>query len=322
MIPEKIKFIIITSTIFLLLFSFYKWQITTSNYYLNRGNNVYNSENFLRESLDSVLQQTYSDIEIICIDDGSTDESPEILKQYSDKITILTQKNQGLSSALNTGIDSMSGIWFKWFSPDDIMYPEAIENLVDTAKNLDNNTIIYSNWDIIDETGTKLRSFTESNYDKLDIFDFNVRLLDGQQINVNTTLIPTSLFSKGCRFQELEDMVTIDYDFFLRAGILFDTKFHLISSNLVKYRIHNEQTSHQNILQSLSYLSKIRNDVLSKLNNSTREKYLYALSEFKKKKPLAKKTLELGFKLAQTTLPEEITDKLVVFYLNKIRSSR
>jgi len=46
MIPEKIKFIIITSVIFLLLFSFYKWQIATSNYYLNRGNNVYNSENF------------------------------------------------------------------------------------------------------------------------------------------------------------------------------------------------------------------------------------------------------------------------------------
>jgi len=216
----------------------------------------------------------------------------------------------------------MSGIWLKWFSPDDVMLPETIETLVNTAKNLDNNTIIYSNWDIINETGKKLRSFTESNYTKLDIFDFNVRLLDGQQINVNTTLIPASLFSRGCHIQELEDPVAIDYDFFLRAGILFDTKFHLISSNLVKYRIHTEQMSHQNILQSLSYLSKIRSDVLSKLDDSTREKYLNALSEFKKKKPLTKKTLEFGLKFLINSIPEKLTDELLVFYLNKIRRTR
>ena len=56
---------------------------------------IYNSEKFLRDSLESILQQTYSNVEIICIDDGSDDKSPDILKQYSDKITILTQKNQG-----------------------------------------------------------------------------------------------------------------------------------------------------------------------------------------------------------------------------------
>jgi len=283
---------------------------------------VYNSENFLSESIESVLNQTYKNIEIIAVDDGSSDNSLKILKQYSDKITIISQTNQGLDHALNAGIKKMKGEWFKWFSPDDILLSNAIKILVQEASKLSENTIVYSNWELIDEKGNKLRDFTESNFNDLDKFDFNVRLLDGQQINVNTTLIPTSLFEKGCKIQELEDPVAIDYDFFLRAGILFDTKFHLISSTLVKYRIHTEQISHQNILQSLSFLSKIRNDVLSKLNDSIREKYLDALSEFKKKKPLAKKTLELGFKLAQTTLPEEITDKLVVFYLNKIRRSR
>ncbi len=283
---------------------------------------VYNSENFLAESIESVLNQSYENIEIIAVDDGSSDNSLKILKQYSDKITIISQTNQGLDHALNAGIKKMKGEWFKWFSPDDILLSNAIKILVQEASKLSENTIVYSNWELIDEKGNKLRDFTESNFNDLDKFDFNVRLLDGQQIKVNTTLIPTSLFEKGCKIQELEDPVAIDYDFFLRAGILFDTKFHLISSTLVKYRIHTEQISHQNILQSLSFLSKIRNDVLSKLNDSIREKYLDALSEFKKKKPLAKKTLELGFKLAQTTLPEEITDKLVVFYLNKIRRSR
>jgi len=60
---------------------------------------VYNSEKFLSESIESVLNQTYKNLEIIAVDDGSTDSSPEILKKYSKKITVLTQPNHGLSSA-------------------------------------------------------------------------------------------------------------------------------------------------------------------------------------------------------------------------------
>ena len=76
----------------------------------------------------------------------STDNSLEILKQYSDKITIISQENHGLASALNAGIKQMKGIWFKWFSPDDIMYPYTILTLIDEAKN-NPNTILYSNWE-------------------------------------------------------------------------------------------------------------------------------------------------------------------------------
>ena len=95
---------------------------------------VYNSEQFLKESLESIINQTYSNIEIICVNDGSTDNSLEILKSYSDKIIIISQKNQGLASALTIGINQMKGKWFKWFSPDDVMYTHTIETLVDTAK--------------------------------------------------------------------------------------------------------------------------------------------------------------------------------------------
>ena len=65
---------------------------------------VYNSAKFLSESIESVLSQTYQNIEIIAIDDGSTDQSVEILEQYSDKIKFLTQPNQGLSFALNNAL--------------------------------------------------------------------------------------------------------------------------------------------------------------------------------------------------------------------------
>ena len=111
---------------------------------------IYNSERFLEECLNSVISQTYQNIEIIVVDDGSTDSSSDILKRYSDKVNVFSQKNNGLASALNLGISKMNGRWLKWFSPDDVMYPFTIETLVDEGKKLSDNTIIYSNWNIMD----------------------------------------------------------------------------------------------------------------------------------------------------------------------------
>ena len=90
---------------------------------------VYNAAPFLKDSIESVINQTYSNIEIICINDGSTDNSLEILKLFSDKITIISQENQGLAYALNVGIKEMKGKWFKWFSPDDVMFHNTIETV-------------------------------------------------------------------------------------------------------------------------------------------------------------------------------------------------
>jgi len=282
---------------------------------------VYNSEKFLAECIESVLNQTYKNIEIIAINDGSTDDSLKILNQFKDKIMIIHQENQGLAGALNTGIKKMTGKWFKWFSPDDVMYPNAIEILVKKGDEMGDNCIVYSNWEMIDETGKFLRHFSESNYNDLDNFDFNVRLLDGQQINVNTTLIPFSLIKQGCDIQKFDDPVDIDYDFFLRAGIIFDVNFHLIPQILFKYRIHSKQLSHTNILKSFEYLSNIRNEILSNLDDSKRDQYETALDEYNKKKTLTKKTMELGLQFTNN-LPSWASDRILTFYLNKIRRTR
>ena len=283
---------------------------------------VYNSEKFLKESLESVIHQTYSDVEIIAINDGSTDNSLEILKKYENKITIINQKNMGLAEAVNAGIKKMSGHWIKWLSPDDILYPNAIEILVKEAKKLPENTILYSNWTIIDEKGKKLRDFCESNYNELSNFDYNVRLLDGQQINVNTTLIPHLLFSKNLSMNPLIDIILVDYDFFLRAGLLHQTRFFLIEKPLIKYRIHGSQQSHQKILDSLKNLGFIQNEILSSLTNQTNNQYSDALRNYKKTKSINKKFLEAGLKIISKTLPDSATDKMLVFYLNKIRQAR
>lgn len=283
---------------------------------------VYNSEKFLSKCIQSVLEQTYRNLQVFVVDDGSTDNSDRILKAFGDKITVISKQNSGLASALNAGVKNMNGKWFKWFSPDDVLYPDAIETLVSEAKKLPENTIVYSNWEMIDENDKRLREFSESNYNDLDSFEFNIRLLDGQQINVNTTLIPSHLFDKGCFFEPLEDPVAIDYDFFLRAGVLYGTRFYLTEKNLVKYRIQSEQLSHKNIAKTLSYLSVVREKVLSKLDDSKRKKYLDAMEKYNKKKPFQTKAMQTGLKVATKTLPNSVTDRLLVFYVNKIRRSR
>ena len=281
---------------------------------------VYNSEKYLEECLDSILNQTYENIEIIAIDDGSEDSSLDILKKYSDKIHIFSQENQGLASSLNLGISKLKGSWLKWFSPDDVMYPYTIETLVDETKKHSKDTILYSNWNIIDDAGSTLREFQESSYNELSAFQYNVRLLDGQQINVNTTLIPTHLFER-CKIRDLDEPVAIDYDFFLRSALLYGTKFFSISKPLIKYRIHTNQLSHKNISKTLDYVEEIKNEILIQLDNSLQKKYASELQLYQKTKPTKRKTMEFGMKLISST-PSWASDRILTFYLNKIRQNR
>ena len=88
---------------------------------------VYNVEDYLRQCLDSVINQTLKDIEIICVDDGSTDKSLEILHEYEKKdsrITVLTQKNQYAGVARNVGMSVATGKYFVFLDSDDFFEPE------------------------------------------------------------------------------------------------------------------------------------------------------------------------------------------------------
>ena len=281
---------------------------------------VYNSEKYLKECLDSLFDQTYQNIEIIAVNDGSTDRSLEILQGYSDKIQIFSQENNGLYSALKVGISKIQGKWCKWFSPDDVLYHNAIEIQVIEAKKHPDNTILYSNWNIIDENSKLIREFHESNNNELSRFEYNIRLLYGQQINVNTALIPSILFQKpGIR--NLDEPVAIDYDFFLYSAIFHDVRFHLIPQPLVKYRIHTDQLSHKNISKTLDFISNLKDELLMKLDESLRNKYNFGIDEYKKIQPKKNKTLEFGMKLLSST-PSWVSDRILTLYLNKIRHNR
>lgn len=111
---------------------------------------VYNVEKFVGETLDSVLQQTYPNLEIICVNDGSTDGSLSVVQNYSSQfngiktLRILSQKNGGLSAARNTGMDSATGKYVYFLDSDDKIYPYAISELVGLAEKEELDQVIFS----------------------------------------------------------------------------------------------------------------------------------------------------------------------------------
>ena len=104
---------------------------------------VYNTAPYLRQCLDSVLAQTLREIELICVDDGSTDGSAAILKEYASKspvsctsINILTQENAGQSVARNIGTAHARGKYIYYLDNDDALHPHALERLYQVAEAL------------------------------------------------------------------------------------------------------------------------------------------------------------------------------------------
>ena len=98
---------------------------------------VYNVEKYLRECLDSVVNQTFSDLEIICVDDGSTDSSGAILEEYAAKdsrFVVLHQSNAGQSTARNKGLDIVSGEYILFVDSDDKIALDTIEKTYEAAR--------------------------------------------------------------------------------------------------------------------------------------------------------------------------------------------
>lgn len=119
---------------------------------------VYNSEKYISECLDSVLNQTFKDIEIICIDDGSTDKSFDILNRYNIKekrITLLTQKNLGQSVARNKALEIAKGEYIYFLDSDDYIEPNLIEECI---KKLDETQagLICFNTEVVGDTSSRL----------------------------------------------------------------------------------------------------------------------------------------------------------------------
>ena len=117
---------------------------------------VYNGERFLRESLESVFAQTFHDYEIVCVDDGSTDGSCVLLKQYGARLRIIQQANAGQSAARNAGVEIATGRFVAFLDQDDRWYPAKLAQQVAELIAKPDVTMVHCNYDRMDGDGRVL----------------------------------------------------------------------------------------------------------------------------------------------------------------------
>lgn len=209
---------------------------------------VYNGSNYLANAIECALHQTYDNIEVIVVNDGSTDnnETEAIALSYGDRIRYYYKENGGVSSALNYGIEKMSGQYFSWLSHDDLYSPQKVENSVELLKMhnaLGEKVIAFTGGFIIDTFGKKIRDFqqcfTEGKmYSGVDVIKI---MTEKGTLNGCCMLIPKAAFEEAGRFDE-----TLRYsqDSLMWYNI-FLCGYSLISDNFpnVNYRLHRNQAS-------------------------------------------------------------------------------
>ena len=217
---------------------------------------IYNTEKYLRQCLDSVTNQTLSDIEIICIDDGSTDKSLKILEEYTQKdkrITVISSKNKGAGHARNIGLKYATGEFLAFLDGDDFYEKNFIQEMYQKA--------IITKADIIVCAANKYDSQTQEI--SLMPWSLNINFLPEKEI-FNYKDIPNHIFNFGqnwnwnklykrsfitknkIKFQKLYR--TNDLLFTCKALVLAD-KISTIKEPLINYR--TEQTTNS---QSTNHL--------------------------------------------------------------------
>lgn len=170
---------------------------------------VYNGSNYLREAIDSALAQTYPNIEVLVINDGSRDEgeTERIALSYGDRIRYFCKENGGVSSALNVGIQNMSGDYFSWLSHDDLYLPRKVELQVEAlrAHNGDENAVILCGSRNIDKDRNVLKSFSGNQLLQVGKNEWHValkELLRQGSYNGCALLIPKKAFEVSGVFDE------------------------------------------------------------------------------------------------------------------------
>jgi len=199
---------------------------------------VYNGSDFLSEAINSALSQTYKNIEIIVINDGSSDKdaTEKIVKSYGSRVRYFYQDNGGVASALNLGIKKMNGQYFSWLSHDDVYYPNKVQAQVDFLKKLKNKSVVlYSDFDLIDGTSKVFRSV---KINPIPSERFQFALIISSPVSGCTTLVPKTILDKAGLFKE--SLITIqDYDMWFRIAEKYG--FVHIPRILIKSRQHPNQ---------------------------------------------------------------------------------
>ena len=288
---------------------------------------VYNVENYLNECLDSVTSQTLDDMEIICIDDGSTDNSPDILKEYSKKdkrIKIITKENGGQATARNLGIKEAQGEYIAFVDSDDFIEPTMFEKLYTKSKdnNLDIAMCKIATYDNQTEEIKNnvwyymlgvFRDFEKGIFNHKDTKEFTCHIAVTPYNKIyKTTLLKENniLFPEGLIFEDEKFF----YDTYLRAK-----RVSIVDEFLYYYRINRKgstvDTIKDNDFSDIIPISKLIRETFKETDNYEDYKILLSnrfihlqLARFTQ---TSQKYKENFFNLLKSDLEEVLADRTI-----------
>lgn len=200
---------------------------------------VYNGSNYMREAIDSALAQSYENIEVIVVNDGSTDDTEEIALSYGNRIRYFSKENGGVSTALNVGIANMTGEYFQFLPHDDIMHPNKIKIQIEAIQKTGNEmTITWSGWNELWEPEHRVKPFEIPPGYPRSCWERGIYPLFFGILNVASVLLNRKYFDIAGNFDP--DLKTAqDYDICFRT---FGTQRTLyIDQPLMSYRFHEAQ---------------------------------------------------------------------------------
>ena len=200
---------------------------------------VYNQERYVAECVESALDQTYRDHEVVVVDDGSTDRTPEILAAFGGHIRSIRQENRGAAAALNHGIREARGEYVAWLSSDDVFLPRKLERqvaLLDHDRGID---LVYTDFYEIDGEGQVLREVKSPHYG--DRREFVRRMLWNNFVNGSSVLFRKSAFEAAGGFDE---SMRLHADGTMWFRMLKHGSFGHVAEPLLKYRWHAGNASH------------------------------------------------------------------------------
>lgn len=214
---------------------------------------IYNSSKTLDFCINSLLNQTYKNIEVILVNDGSTDNSLDICNKYSKldrKIKVINKENGGVSSARNAGLAVANGNYIGFVDSDDYIEKNMYEELFNTLKK-NNSKIAICNIEFKNEYGTTIKEFSHDNVvfgrDELPLYMFNVLCINGYLCN--------KLYSR--------ELIFINNDY-----IKFDETIRILEDNLFNYEIFNKNRNF-----TCTYLNKKLYNYIQFKNNTSNKKY-------------------------------------------------
>lgn len=223
---------------------------------------AYNCENFIEETIESVLTQDYANLEYIVVNDGSKDNTYKILCKYAKHIKIINQKNQGQSCALNNGWAASTGDYIGYLSADDTFESGAISLLVECLENNPNCILSYGDWGLINSDSKLIRNMPGKDYSK---YDLKNKLI--------CAVGPGSIFKReifltyGGWNNKLRRVP--DFEFFFR--ICESGDFVRVRKKLANFRIHSRSIS------SSIISSKDSDEIIAIVSNSNTNDKFYKL---------------------------------------------